>query len=69
MVTLLVTRLRFRPGPGRFTNGKTTFTSTSVFDSVEDRDWMLESGMESGTGETMDRLDECLEVLKGRAAG
>jgi hypothetical protein len=30
---------------------------------------MLESGMESGAAETMDRLDEYLEVLKGRAAG
>jgi uncharacterized protein YndB with AHSA1/START domain len=50
-------------------DGKTTFTSTSVFDSVEGRDGMLESGMESGAAETMDRLDEYLEVLKGRAAG
>ncbi len=49
-------------------DGKTTFTGTSVFDSVEDRDGMLESGMESGAAETMDRLDEYLEVLKGRAA-
>jgi len=44
---------------------KTTFTSTSVFDSIEDRDGMLESGMESGAAETMDRLDEYLEVLRG----
>jgi uncharacterized protein YndB with AHSA1/START domain len=50
-------------------DGKTTFTGTSVFDSVADRDGMLESGMESGAAETMDRLDEYLEVLKGRAAG
>jgi uncharacterized protein YndB with AHSA1/START domain len=51
-------------------DGKTTFTGTSVFDSVEERDGMLESGMESGAVETMDRLDEYLEVLiKGRAAG
>ncbi|MDQ3772011.1 MAG: SRPBCC family protein [Actinomycetota bacterium] len=46
-------------------DGKTTFTSTTVFDSIEDRDGMLESGMESGAAETMDRLDEYLEVLKG----
>ena len=50
-------------------DGKTTLTSTSVFDTVEDRDGMLESGMESGAAETYDRLDEYLEVLRGRAAG
>jgi uncharacterized protein YndB with AHSA1/START domain len=50
-------------------DGKTTFTSTSVFDSVEDRNGMLESGMESGAAETMERLDEYLEVLEERAAG
>ncbi len=50
-------------------DGKTTLTSTSVFDTVEDRDGMLESGMEEGAAETMDRLQEYLEVLKGRAAG
>lgn len=50
-------------------DGKTTFTSTSVFDSAEDRDGMLESGMESGAAETMDRLDEYLEVLRERASG
>jgi uncharacterized protein YndB with AHSA1/START domain len=49
-------------------DGKTTFTGTSVFDSVEERDGMLESGMESGAAESMDRLDEYLEVLKGGAA-
>jgi uncharacterized protein YndB with AHSA1/START domain len=50
-------------------NGKTTFTGTSLFDTVEQRDGMLESGMESGAAETMDRLDEYLEVLKSRARG
>ena len=50
-------------------DGKTTLTSTSVFDTAEDRDGMLESGMESGAAESMDRLDEYLEVLKGRAGG
>jgi uncharacterized protein YndB with AHSA1/START domain len=50
-------------------DGKTTFKSTSVFDTVEERDGMLQSGMESGAAETMDRLDEYLEVLRGRAAG
>jgi uncharacterized protein YndB with AHSA1/START domain len=50
-------------------DGKTTLTATSVFDTVEARDGMLESGMETGAAETYDRLDEYLEVLKGRARG
>jgi uncharacterized protein YndB with AHSA1/START domain len=49
-------------------DGKTTITTRSVFDSVEDRDGMLQSGMESGAAETYDRLDEYLEVLEGRVA-
>jgi uncharacterized protein YndB with AHSA1/START domain len=50
-------------------DGKTTITATSVYDSVEARDAMIESGMESGAAESYDRLDEYLDVLKGRAAG
>jgi uncharacterized protein YndB with AHSA1/START domain len=50
-------------------DGKTTFTATSVYDTVEARDGMLQSGMEEGAAESMDRLDEYLEVLKERAAG
>jgi uncharacterized protein YndB with AHSA1/START domain len=50
-------------------DGKTTLTATSVFDTVEDRDGMLQSGMEEGAAETWDRLDEYLQVLKGGAAG
>ena len=46
--------------------GKTTVRATSVLDTVEDRDGMLESGMESGAAESYDRLDEYLEVLKAR---
>ena len=45
-------------------NGQTTVTSTSVFDSVEQRDGMLESGMETGAAETYDRLAELLEKLQ-----
>ena len=40
--------------------GGTRLTDTSVFQSVEDRDGVLESGMESGAIETMDRLAELL---------
>jgi uncharacterized protein YndB with AHSA1/START domain len=46
--------------------GKTTVTSTALFDSVEDRDGMLESGMESGAIESWDRLEELLERLSGK---
>jgi uncharacterized protein YndB with AHSA1/START domain len=49
-------------------DGKTTLTSTLVFDSMEDRDGMLQSGMEEGAAESMDRLDEYLEVLQARKA-
>jgi len=41
-------------------DGKTTLTSTSVFDSVEDRDGMLASGMETGAAEALDALAELL---------
>ena len=47
-------------------DGKTTMRATSVLDTVEDRDGMLESGMESGAAESYDRLDEDLEVHKAR---
>jgi uncharacterized protein YndB with AHSA1/START domain len=40
--------------------GKTTLTSTTVFDSKEDRDGMLSSGMEEGANESYDKLDELL---------
>jgi uncharacterized protein YndB with AHSA1/START domain len=49
-------------------DGKTTLTATASFDTVEERDGMLESGMEGGAAESMDRLAEYLEVLKGGAA-
>jgi len=49
-------------------DGKTTLTATAVFDTIEDRDGMLQSGMEEGAAETYERLDEYLEVLRARAA-
>lgn len=45
-------------------DGKTKVTTTSLFDSVEDRDGMLQSGMEEGAKETWDRLAELLETMK-----
>jgi uncharacterized protein YndB with AHSA1/START domain len=41
-------------------DGRTHMTDSSVFQSVADRDGMLQSGMESGAAESMDRLDEYL---------
>ena len=44
-------------------DGKTALTSTAEFDTIEQRDAVLETGMEEGAAETWDRLDEYLEVL------
>jgi len=44
--------------------GKTKLTAHSLFDSVEDRDGMLQSGMEEGASETWDRLAELVEMMK-----
>jgi uncharacterized protein YndB with AHSA1/START domain len=43
--------------------GQTTLTSRAVYGSKEERDAMLESGMESGAAESMDRLAELLATL------
>jgi uncharacterized protein YndB with AHSA1/START domain len=43
---------------------KTTVTVRSLFDSVEDRDGMLQSGMEEGANQTWDRLAELLATMK-----
>jgi uncharacterized protein YndB with AHSA1/START domain len=34
-----------------------------MFDSVEDRDAMLQSGMEEGAAETLDRLAEYVDTI------
>jgi uncharacterized protein YndB with AHSA1/START domain len=47
-------------------DGKTTILSTSLFESVEDRDGMLESGMESRATESWDRLAELLDQLSAK---
>lgn len=44
--------------------GQTRVTTVSRFESNEDRDGMLASGMEKGAGESYDRLAELLETLK-----
>lgn len=44
--------------------GKTRMTASSTFENVEDRDGMLQSGMESGARETWDRLAELLNEVR-----
>jgi uncharacterized protein YndB with AHSA1/START domain len=41
-------------------DGKTKVTTISVFQTVEDRDGMIQSGMEGGVTEGHERLDELL---------
>ena len=54
-VTLETMRLVELPG------GRTRLISQAVFQSVMDRDAMLQSGMESGVNDTYNRLSEILE--------
>jgi len=44
-------------------DGKTTLTSTSLYQSMADRDGHLNSGMEAGSRETLERLAEHLATL------
>lgn len=54
-VTLETARFEALPGD------RTRLTVQSVFQSVEDRDGMLQSGMEGGMNDSYARLDELLE--------
>jgi uncharacterized protein YndB with AHSA1/START domain len=45
-------------------DGRTTITDSSVFQSVEDRDGMLNSGMEAGANELWDQFEELLGKLQ-----
>jgi uncharacterized protein YndB with AHSA1/START domain len=56
-VTLETMKLEELPG------GRTRLITQSVFQSVADRDGMLESGMESGVNDTYDRLAELLKKM------
>jgi hypothetical protein len=38
-------------------------TDLSVFQSIEDRDGMIQSGMESGANDSWDRLDELVQGM------
>ncbi|HEY6074613.1 MAG TPA: SRPBCC family protein [Anaerolineales bacterium] len=42
-------------------NGKTKMTDQMVFQSLEDRDGMLQAGMEEGSTESMDRFEALLK--------
>lgn len=44
-------------------DGRTTLTARSLYDSVEARDGMLQSGMADGARESFERLDEYLQDL------
>jgi uncharacterized protein YndB with AHSA1/START domain len=44
--------------------GKTKITETSLFPSVDDRDAVIQAGMEEGANETFDRLAELLATMK-----
>ncbi len=43
--------------------GKTRTTVTSLFQSKEDRDGMIQSGMEEGANDSQERLAELLETM------
>jgi uncharacterized protein YndB with AHSA1/START domain len=65
----IVYTFEFEGMPGHFSvetvvfeekDGKTMVTDTVLFQSVEDRDGMVQTGMEVGTRESMERFDELL---------
>jgi uncharacterized protein YndB with AHSA1/START domain len=68
----IVQTFEFEPMPGHIVtdsatfeerDGKTILTSTSTFDTKEERDGMIETGMEGGAAESYDRLEELLATL------
>ena len=56
-VILETTKFEALPG------GRTRVTTQSVYQSIEDRDGMVQAGMESGAVDSYARLDELLEKL------
>ena len=68
----IVQTFEFEPMPGHVAtdamtltevDGGTKLTINSTFQSKEDRDGMLQSGMEAGANESYDRLEELLATL------
>jgi uncharacterized protein YndB with AHSA1/START domain len=65
----VVQTFEFEGAPGHVTletmtleevDGKTRYQAVSLYDSVETRDIVLQTGMESGARETLDRLAEVI---------
>jgi uncharacterized protein YndB with AHSA1/START domain len=48
-------------------NGRTRIIDSGIFQTVEDRDGMIASGMEGGARETWDRFEELLKTLSLQA--
>jgi uncharacterized protein YndB with AHSA1/START domain len=68
----LVSTFEFEGAPGHVVldtatfedlGGKTRLTTRSVFQTIEDRDAMVQSGSEEGATESWDRLEELLSQL------
>jgi uncharacterized protein YndB with AHSA1/START domain len=57
---VLLETIKFAELPG----GRTRMTAQSVFQTVEDRDGMVQSGMEGGAADSYERLDDLLEKLQ-----
>jgi len=69
----IVWTFEYEPLPGHISvetmtlteqNGRTLLTVRNQFSSKEDLDGMVNSGMESGTRESYERLDELVAELK-----
>lgn len=48
----------------KIASDRTKITSQSVFQSIEDRDGMIQSGMEYGINDSYERLDELLKTMQ-----
>lgn len=68
----IVQTFEFEPIPGHIVTDTLTLTEVdggtlvrilSKFETIEDRDGLLRSGMEAGANETYDRLEELLAML------
>ena len=57
---VILDTMRLEPLPG----DRTRITIQSVYQSVEDRDGMIQSGMETGVNQGYEKLDEVLAKLK-----
>jgi uncharacterized protein YndB with AHSA1/START domain len=57
---VILDTMKLEPLPG----GRTRITVQSVYQSVEDRDGMIQSGMETGVNQGYEKLDEILATLK-----